>query len=136
MFACFSNWSSQFPQLGFSKGHKKCARHLGKQAGETGMTKILGLSTNRWLRGLIAVFCLVVFISLFVPQTCLGQTGNLTAVQDNDKATDVEVLQVIPLIWLLLPVAAVAAYFLERASTKMAPSKSTWYPKRILFSTF
>jgi len=83
------------------------------------------LSFNKKRYALVAALFWATFLFLLVAQTCSGQITNSTFAQGNIKAKDLGVLHVVPLIWLLLPLAAVGAYFLERASSKMSSSKST-----------
>jgi hypothetical protein len=86
------------------------------------MRKIWILNKKRY--SLMVALSFTTALFFFVAQTCSGQIANSTGVQSYGGAADFGVLHVVPLVWLLLPVAAVGAYFLERVYSKMQPSKS------------
>jgi hypothetical protein len=59
----------------------------------------------------LTFFCVAIVVLAYGAQTSVARSP-----QDGEKVTipDDSTLPVLPLLWLLLPVAAVAAYFLER----------------------
>ena len=87
------------------------------------MRKIWILNKKRY--SLVVVLSFAAALFFFFAQTCSGQIANSTGERSYGGAADFEVLHLVPLVWLLLPVAAVGAYFLERTYSKMQPSKST-----------
>ncbi len=62
----------------------------------------------------LTVVCVAIILLIFGAQTSLAHSPQHA---ERVSTSDDSAWSVLPLLWLLLPVAAVAAYFLERAGS-------------------
>lgn len=91
---------------------------------------------RKWNKRALACVALTVVCVAIILLTYLSQTPKqVRAAQESKQqlSTDSSALPVLPLLWLLLPLAAVAAYFIERLASRSNSAIKAEYRSRPIF---